>query len=100
MDHWVAIDDLVQGYNGEKYGLTFYDRATGWIQCEGVLDKTAESVQWFLTKLCREKETLRYAYSDRSLELESALRKYGVSHDQSIPGLPRNNSWIERSNRI
>eukprot|EP00975_Prorocentrum_lima_P020024 4214356-Prorocentrum_lima.AAC.1 len=49
MDHWVATDDLVQGYNGEKYGLTFYDRATGWIQSEGVQDKTAESVRWFLT---------------------------------------------------
>eukprot|EP00975_Prorocentrum_lima_P022012 4633056-Prorocentrum_lima.AAC.1 len=76
------------------------DRATGWIQCEGVADKTADSVRWYLSKICREKEKLLYAWTDGALEIEAALKELDVAHDQSVPGLPRNNSWIERSNRI
>eukprot|EP00975_Prorocentrum_lima_P011101 2359462-Prorocentrum_lima.AAC.1 len=35
IDHWYALDDLSRGIDGESYGLTFYDRATGWIECIG-----------------------------------------------------------------
>eukprot|EP00975_Prorocentrum_lima_P028728 6036477-Prorocentrum_lima.AAC.1 len=43
LDHWVALDDLSRGLRGESHGITFHDRATGWIKCGGVHDKTADS---------------------------------------------------------
>eukprot|EP00975_Prorocentrum_lima_P030593 6417119-Prorocentrum_lima.AAC.1 len=35
IDQWVARDDLSRGVGGENYGITFFDKATGWIECGG-----------------------------------------------------------------
>eukprot|EP00975_Prorocentrum_lima_P065764 12905348-Prorocentrum_lima.AAC.1 len=32
--------------------------------------------------------------------MEAALKDIDIVHDQSVPGHPKNNSWMERSNRI
>jgi hypothetical protein len=43
-DHLIAQNELSRGITGDRDALVIKDRATGWIACYPVLDKSADEV--------------------------------------------------------
>ena len=47
-DHWIAQNDVSRGIYGETVALTLRDRATNWLECQGMKEKSSDAVYKFL----------------------------------------------------
>ena len=98
-DHWIAQDDVSRGLLGETVALTLRDRATNWLECQGMQHKSTDLVYRFLVNLAGPEEKLRYFYTDGAAELANAIDMLGVAKDTSQPENKKQNARAERSNR-
>ena len=62
MDHWFTNADISKGLQGEHVGLVLRDRATDWVECRGMTDKSAENVTTFLTQIQGRDDKIKYCY--------------------------------------
>ena len=98
-DHVVAPAMRMQGMGGEKYGLSVKDLFAGMIAIyPAIRQDTDETVQALRHFAGRKK--IHNIYSDNALALVKAADHLGVDHHASLPGEPKNNSIIERTNQI
>ena len=98
-DRVVAPAMRMQGLGGEKYGLSVRDLFTGMIAIYPTTSHDTEATTTALKQFAGRKK-IHNIYSDNALELVKAAYVMGVEHHASLPGEPKTNSLIERTNQI
>jgi hypothetical protein len=98
-DHVVSPGMRMQGLGGEKYGLSVRDLCTGLIALYPALYNGTEETTQALKEFAGRKK-IHNIYSDNAKELVKAAYRLGVEHHTSLPGEPKTNSLIERTNQI
>jgi hypothetical protein len=97
-DHIVMSEPHSSGVGFMKYALTIYDRATKWLQCQPLMDKTAETAAASLRHFLGE-QVCRSLWTDNAGELVSAAKQLGILHGRATPYRPETNGVAERANR-
>ena len=98
-DHVVSPAMRMQGLGGERYGLSVRDLHTGLIAIYPAASHDTESTVQALKQFSG-RTKVSNLYSDNALELVKAAQVMGVEHHASLPGEPKTNSLIERTNQI
>ena len=98
-DHWFAANDVSRGLHGESVALTLRDRATNWVECQGMKSKSTDQVTKFLANTLGPTERWKYFYTDGAAELGNAIDAISVARDITQPENKRQNARAERSNR-
>ncbi|MFM7989283.1 MAG: hypothetical protein ACKPKO_59215 [Candidatus Fonsibacter sp.] len=83
------------GIEGGKDVLAMMDAYSGLKAAYPMCDKSADSTMMAIQHLKGNREISRF-YSDRSGEIERALRVLHITSDTSQPGVPQNNAVAER----
>ena len=83
----------------EKFGLSVKDLHSGMIAVYPVTEKDAASTIESLRHFAGRRK-IHNIYSDNALELAASARSLGIEHHTSLPGEPKTNSIIERTNQI
>ena len=97
-DHVVAPAMRMQGLGGEKYGLSVRDLFTGMIAIYPSTNHDTPATLAAMKEFAGRKK-IHNIYSDNALELVKASYLMGVGHHASLPGEPKTNSLIERTNQ-
>ena len=98
-DHMAAASMRMKGIGQETTAMTVKDVFTGMIACYPVPSHHTEHVIGVLRHFVGRKH-VDNVYSDNAPELIAGVRNLGWRHETSRPGVPRNNSMIERANQI
>ncbi|MFM7981923.1 MAG: hypothetical protein ACKPKO_21645, partial [Candidatus Fonsibacter sp.] len=94
-DHIVSTHDNMLGMGGSKDVMVLMDAFSGLKVAYLVPDKSADSTLMAIKPFKGNREISRY-YTDRSGEIERALRLHHIPSDTSQPGVPQNNAVAER----
>ena len=86
------------GMHGSKDAMTVKDVWSSMKIIYPLGDKTADEARYALLDFNGDREVKRY-YSDNSGELRQAIKDMGVPREGSVPGVPKTNGVIERTNR-
>ena len=87
-DHVIARSERSQGVTGQEDALLIMDRATKWIDCFPLRDKSAENARLSLLSFAGG-VNIGTIYTDGSRELDAAVRLIGCTHDTSTHTVPR-----------
>ena len=98
-DHVVSPAMRMQGLGGEKTGLSFLHLFTGMIAIYPAIRQDKDETLLALRHFAGRRK-IHNIYSDNALALVKAADHLGVDHHASLPGEPKNNSIIERTNQI
>ena len=90
-DHITSTKDSMLGIDGSKDMLVIMGAFSGFKAAYPMADKSAESTMEAIWLFKGDRKTDRF-YSDRSGEIERALRELEIVLEQSQPGVPQNNA--------
>ena len=94
-DHITSTKDHMIGIDGSNDMLVIKDAFSGFKAAYPMGDKSAESTMEAIRHFMGGRKIERL-YSDRSGEIERALRELKIVPEQSQPGVPQNNAVAER----
>ena len=94
-DHITSTKDSMLGIDGSNDMLVKKDAFSGFKAAYPMADKSAESTMEVIRRFSGDRKIERF-YSDRSGEIERALRELEIVAEQSQPGVPQNNAVAER----
>ncbi|MFM7983845.1 MAG: hypothetical protein ACKPKO_31420, partial [Candidatus Fonsibacter sp.] len=94
-DHITSVHDNMLGIEGGKDVLVLNDAYSELKVAYPMPDKSAASTMMAIQHFKGNREIIRF-YSDRSGEIERALRVLHITPDTSQPGVPQNNAVAER----
>ena len=94
-DHIVSTQDNMLGIDGSRDILVLKDAFSGFKAAYPMPDRKADSTADAIRHFMGNRKIERF-YSDRSGEIERALRDLHIVSDTSQPGVPKNNAVAER----
>ncbi|MFM7983421.1 MAG: hypothetical protein ACKPKO_29265, partial [Candidatus Fonsibacter sp.] len=94
-DHITSTHDTMLGIEGGKDVLVMMDAYSGLKVAYPMPDKSADSTMMAIQQFKGNREISRF-YSDRSCEIERALRVLHITSGTSQPGVPQNSAVAER----
>ena len=98
-DHISLLSEENYGLGGETTAIVIKDRATRWVDCYPLKDKTAEEAERALRDCVGPAAHVGTFYSDNAPELVKAARDLKWHHDTATPGRPQTNGVAERAVR-
>ncbi len=104
LDHLLPQRGEVDGLYGDSYAVVCHDRATGWVDCIPVVDKSGDVAAKALWDVLGPRDRPTAIYTDGSGELSVAVASVKevypeVAHYKSLPYRPSTNGRIERMNQ-
>ena len=90
-DHIIARSERSQGVTGQEDALLVVDRATKWVDCFPLKDKSAENSRVALLSFAGDGH-IGTVYTDGSRELDAAVRQLGV-RSRYLHALSTSNEW-------
>ena len=97
-DHIKAESQGMSGTNGNNDAMTVKDVWSSYNMLYPLGDKTADEARYALLDFNGDRVVHIY-YTDNSGELKQAIKDMGVPREGSLPGVPKTNGAIERTNR-
>ena len=94
-DHIVSSQDNTLGIDGSRDILVLKDAFSGFKAAYPMSDRKADSTADAIRHVMGDRKIER-CYSDRSGDIERALRDLHIVSDTSQPGFPQNNAVAER----
>jgi hypothetical protein len=98
-DRVVTLDEMDRGVAGETSALVILDRATKWLECYPIADKSSDEVVRALKDCVGPAGHVGLFYTDCSPELDKARKEMKWLHRTSTPGRPQSNGVAERAVR-
>ena len=96
-DHITSVKDNMLGVTGDRNAFVIRDLYSGLKHLYPTLTKSADDTVMCIRHFVGER-TVKRLYSDNSGEIGKALITCGILSQTSMPGEPRNNAVIERTN--
>ena len=96
---WWHPQCACKSWEEKGYGLSVRDLFTGMVAIYPTTSHDTEATTTALKQFA-ERKKIHNIYSDNALELVKAAYVMGVEHHASLPGEPKTNSLIERTNQI
>ena len=98
-DHIVFNNDLSIGVGQFRYAIVIADRATRWVECYPLKDKTHSSAKVAFSFYLGPRSRCRLLWTDKSRELIAMAESLCIPHGTSTPYRPETNGIAERAVR-